>query len=86
MSNKLKIKIQEKEKKIDNIYHSILPEQDNIKGRSKVIIYKDKEYSNGEYINGYVCIEIESPDLVSLRASLNTWLKLYETADVVSSI
>lgn len=86
MSNKLKIKIQEKEKKIDNIYKSIIPEQNEIEGRSKVKIYKNKEDKDGKYNISSICIEISSPDLVSLRASLNTWFKLYKTAESVSNL
>ncbi len=82
MSNKLKIKIQEKQKNINYIYDSILPEQGEIEGRSNVRIYKDENKND----NCFIYIEIKSPDLVSLRASLNTWLRLYETAQNVSSL
>ena len=82
MSNKLKIKIQEKQENIDDIYNSLLPEQGEIEGRSKVRIYKDEDEND----NCYIYIKIKSPDLVSLRASLNSWLKLYQTAQIVSNL
>ena len=57
---------------VREIYESIHPEVEDIEGRSKsTMVFGDDS----------ITIEVESPDPVSLRASVNTWLQLVSTAE-----
>ncbi|MBP1908781.1 KEOPS complex subunit Pcc1 [Methanolobus bombayensis] len=63
----------------DLIYRSLKPElESQITDRASVSIWVE---------DGYIFLEVSSDDLVAMRSTLNTWLRLiqvsFETADCI---
>lgn len=56
------------------IYRSVLPELRRLDARSETEI---------DYDDGLLCLRVGAPDRVALRAAVNTWLRLAETASSV---
>lgn len=56
------------------IYRSVLPEVQSLEARSETEV---------DYDDGVLCLRVGAPDRVALRAAVNTWLRLAETASSV---
>jgi len=60
-----------------NIFRALKPELDNKLVRSKVWL---------EFGHSYIRLKIDSDDLVSIRAALNTWIRLVKIAIEIENI
>lgn len=59
------------------IYRSVFPEISDIEGRSDTYV---------EHSDGVLSVRVEAPDRVALRAGVNTWLQLLETASEAGGV
>lgn len=59
---------------VDSIYRCVAPEVEDLQGRSSVDVerYEDR-----------LVFDVSAPDLVALRAGINTWSRFVEIAETV---
>lgn len=57
---------------LEDVYRCVKPETGDVDGRGSVDV---------EFDGDHLVFEVRAPDLVSLRAGVNTWLRLVDLAE-----
>ncbi|MDY6774556.1 MAG: KEOPS complex subunit Pcc1 [Halobacteria archaeon] len=73
-THSLSVTLEDSDVHLESVYRSLLPEVGDIDGDSETAVEYD---TDGDFLR----IEVEADSLTSLRAGLNTWLRLARTAN-----